>query len=482
MVAAVSRRKVLPVPFYQQQADFLSSRAWMRGFVGGRGTGKTFVGSHVVRKEAKHKEPWLAVSPDAGVAMETTYPSFLEMTEALGIFVQTKLTPYPKIWFRTHDHGVASILFRSAEKPEKLRGGNYAGVWFDEASFQPFESFERTIATLRWKGLMGPCLLTFTPKGRTNWTFDRFFTPVDERLIGTADYPPESIDWIQGRPYQRIENRHLVHARSSDNPFLPPDYVHNISGNYSSRFAQQELGGEFLDIAGLMFERHWFKFVDEAPRDAMRVRYWDKASTPGAGCYTAGILMAKAEKGWFVEDAIRGQWSPLERDRVIRQTAEADERKYHGEVIIVAEQEGGSAGKEIAHQMITSMAGFPVFRDLPTGGGQRRTVDGHVLPGEAKIRRALGWCAQAEAGNIHLVRGAWNADWLEEVVAFPESSFLDQVDATSGAFNRLEGRMFAAQPAPEKSRVEAPINNNVGAGSALERARFRRLYGHSKTR
>lgn len=45
--------------------------------------------------------------------------------------------------------------------------------------------------------------------------------------------------------------------------------------------------------------------------------------------------------------------------------------------------------------------------------------------------------AQAERGNIRLIRGNWNAQFLDEMYAFPEGAHDDQVDAASGAFNAL---------------------------------------------
>ena len=43
----------------------------------------------------------------------------------------------------------------------------------------------------------------------------------------------------------------------------------------------------------------------------------------------------------------------------------------------------------------------------------------------------------AQAGNVKLVRGVWNTDFLDEIDAFPESVHDDQVDAASGAFGKL---------------------------------------------
>ncbi|MGV3485954.1 MAG: phage terminase large subunit [Planctomycetaceae bacterium] len=477
LMGAITHRKIRPIPITKHQAEFLTSEAWLTALVAGRGAGKTRIGAHRVCKDARNGDPWMAVSPDSGVITETTLPTFLEVAEQLGCLIDHKLTPYPKVRFRTQDGGIANIVFRSGEKPKKLHGSNKAGLWIDEASLQSKNVFLDAIPTLRWRGKMGPCLITMTPKGKTNWTFETLFSTVDEKLIGTDGCSADGLVWIGGRPYRPKPNTKLIHATSRDNPFLPDEFYDTLRGNMSSQLADQELGGNFLDIAGLMFKREWFKFVDEAPRDALRVRYWDKAATDGSGSFTAGVLMALTLDGRvYIEDVVRGQWSYHARDIIIEQTAELDHRRYGGEVVIIAEQEGGSGGKEVMHQMITKLGRFPVQRDI-VGGKQTRMDGDVVLPGQAKVTRALPFSGQAEAGNVHLVRGDWNRDYLDEVIAFPESSQADQVDATSGAFNRLKGKIFAARPTPQKESGAEVNPERFGALAALEKARTRRLFG-----
>ena len=55
----------------------------------------------------------------------------------------------------------------------------------------------------------------------------------------------------------------------------------------------------------------------------------------------------------------------------------------------------------------------------------------------SRSQGAQPFAAQCEAGNVCLLRGRWNQDYLEELCAFPLSVLKDQVDATSGAFNKL---------------------------------------------
>ena len=51
-----------------------------------------------------------------------------------------------------------------------------------------------------------------------------------------------------------------------------------------------------------------------------------------------------------------------------------------------------------------------------------------------KTTRWRPFAAQAEAGNVQLVRGAWNGPWLDELDLVPFGAHDDQADATAGAF------------------------------------------------
>jgi predicted phage terminase large subunit-like protein len=182
---------------------------------------------------------------------------------------------------------------------------------------------------------------------------------------------------------------------------------------------------------GNRFKRHWLPLVEVAPKLGRRVRAWDCAATAGGGDYTAGVLMVKTGDGLFyVEDVVRGQWSPGERDRVILATAERD-RDAHASTAIVVEQEPGSAGVDASRSIVRMLAGFPVRADRVTG---------------SKQVRAEPFASQAEAGNVRLVRGAWNGAWLEELCVFPNGRHDDQVDASSAAFTALAAVPKTAAP------------------------------------
>jgi len=214
-----------------------------------------------------------------------------------------------------------------------------------------------------------------------------------------------------------------------------------------------EYDGDPRAAEGNRFKREWFRIVDAAPAQAERVRYWDKAATQDGGKYSAGVLMAKAGGEIFIEDMARGQWSTGNRRKVMLQTAQFDQARYGRGVRIGIEQEPGSSGKDSVDDEIKMLAGFIVEADRPTGD---------------KDVRLEPFAAQAEAGNVKLVRGAWNQAYIEELCAIPNGAFRDQSDASSGAYNRLnQGRKMkrksvdwyarqggAAQAAPARSDAE----------------------------
>lgn len=439
---------------WSKQDQFLKAPSTFLGFCGGRGVGKTEVGSIYLLLHAKTGEPWMCVSPDANVIEDTTWPTFRTVAEQLGRWIRGVRSPVHRATFRTQDGGTAEVVFRSAEKPDKLRGPSKAGLWLDEASIMAQDVFHFGLPVLRWKGRMGKCLLTFTPKGRKHWSFGVFFeeaegdiaellnSPDGARLVEDADRYRQ----FGGKWYRYKDDTTLIQAHSSENPFLPREYVHAIGGHLTASLRAQELAGEFVDIMGLLFSREWFyPLVDAVPKIAQRVRYWDFAgSTPEErGKFTAGVLMARTQDGLFwIEDVQRGQWSPNERNRIVLETARKDAMTHGNVVRIYAEQEGGSAGKEIMQQFIKMLAGFPVYRDI-VSGQRSRVKDGQRVPGQAKIDRAVPFAAQAEARNVRMKRAGWNEDLLGELTEFPEGVYSDQVDGCSGALNKLSA-MWAA--------------------------------------
>ncbi len=177
---------------------------------------------------------------------------------------------------------------------------------------------------------------------------------------------------------------------------------------------------------GGMFKRAWFDVVEAAPAKARRVRRWDFAATDpreqkrkgGDPDWTVGLLLSEAGGVYYIEHVTRDRVSPAGVTRMLRTTAEQDGRL----IPVRIPQDPGAAGKSTAAAQIHLLAGWDVRAATETG---------------SKAVRAAPVSAQAEAGNIKLVRGPWNEAFLEEVSMFPNAAHDDQVDALSGAFAEL---------------------------------------------
>lgn len=168
---------------------------------------------------------------------------------------------------------------------------------------------------------------------------------------------------------------------------------------------------------GAMFKREWMRFVAAVAAVGRRVRGWDKAATRD-GDWTAGVLWGQVGNRYVILDCVRGRWTPGEREAVIRSTAERDGIATE----IVLEQEPGSSGVDSATASIRNLAGFNARAETSTGD---------------KAVRARAMAVQFEAGNVDMVKGEWNTEFVNELLSFPRGKHDDQVDAASLGFNRL---------------------------------------------
>lgn len=383
----------VPIQLHQVQDEFVRSNAIYRGFVGGRGAGKTWIGAYDLLKRAGCRESagrmFMAISPTYTVMRDTTLLTFTTTARLLRSVAHFSASHNAF----TLGNG-AVILFRSGDEPEKLRGPNLSGVWLDEASIMHRDVYDITIGALREGGKQGWLSATFTPKGKTHWTFDVF---------GSGKNPRAA----------------LFHSTSRDNPFMPDGWADELASQYTSVFASQEVDGLFVDMRGTIARREWFRVIDAAPAHGRVVRAWDFASsTKSSADFTVGTLMSEKGGIYTIHHVVREKTGPAGVEELVRQTAAQDGYATH----IVLEQEGGSAGAIATGHLIKMLAGYSVEAFHPSAD---------------KVTRAMPMLAQAQAGNVNLVNGSWVSPWLDELSEFPEGKHDDQVDSASTAFTAL---------------------------------------------
>jgi predicted phage terminase large subunit-like protein len=271
--------------------------------------------------------------------------------------------------------------------------------WIDQNTGFPIE--ERS-GVLRWFARIGDVL---------QWADTR-----EELVSKFPDSEPKSVTFIL--------------SRLEDNPILmraDPGYRANLLA--LGRVERERLLGGNWKIrpsAGLYFRREWCEIVDAIPARTDFVRGWDLASTEKTSendpDWTAGTKIGRMPDGRFiVAHHVRMQESPHKVERAVLNTASADGPS----VRIHLPQDPGQAGKHQAQHYTKMLAGFTV-RTMPVSGD--------------KTTRFGPFSAQAEAGNVVVLRGQWNEDWFTSLENFPSAAHDDDADSTSEAFNALSRR------------------------------------------
>jgi predicted phage terminase large subunit-like protein len=269
----------------------------------------------------------------------------------------------------------------------------------------------------------------------------RYFTQQDGKFLWVDE------DW---RDENGLRGKSLTFIPASvyDNQILlaaNPEYLANLRAlDYVDQ--RRLLGGDWKvrPEAGKVFNRGWFEIVEAAPAGGEAVRFWDMAATEKKQegddpDWTAGVRMRRVGNVYFVEDLLHERNAPAAIDRLIKNSAAQD-----GKAVGVAwEEEGGASGKKVSHDLATMLAGYSCQAVRPDGD---------------KLQRAKPAAAQALAGNIKLVRGAWNNALLSELHGFPDLPHDDIVDALAGAFNVLAPLTHSAmRQAQVKGRGGKPM-------------------------
>lgn len=405
------------------QAPFHETLAPLKLLAGGRGSGKTAGGVQESLRMVRERPGWpgAMVSPNVPHWNRSTWPEVQRWTPWERVVQHHKTENW--ILF---DNG-SQVWYGGIEDPDAWRGPNLNWLWFDEGARK---KNDRALLILMATVRVGPdprVFVTTTPRGLRHWVADFFVKkglPEEVKdLLREMGFEGELIEWF--------------FADLEDNlPNLDPLFLAKLLARYTGDFKRQEVGGEFVEGGGTLAQRDWFPIVDSAPEKAKKVRFWDLAATEKKAIgddpdFTVGGRVSLSDRIYYIEHIARDRYGAKELEDTLRRIAAADSAG----VKVGFEQEPGASGKLLVEHYRELLRGFRVE-------GLRSTGD--------KVTRAMAWLGQAEAGNVKLVRGGWNEDFLAEVEDFPVGSHDDQVDAISGAVALLGG----VGPAPACVEIE----------------------------
>lgn len=168
--------------------------------------------------------------------------------------------------------------------------------------------------------------------------------------------------------------------------------------------------------------------VEVAPKGGRPVRGWDIAgSTRKKSPFTASVRMKIVQDTIYIEHVTRERKEIEEAEQHIVDTATEDRLAVDQDL----PQDPGQSGKSQKRALAKRLAGLSFSFSPETG---------------SKEDRAIPFASQWNAGNVVLVKGAWNDAYLAELAVFPRGEFKDQVDASSRAYARLLARPDQAPP------------------------------------
>ena len=316
----------------------------------------------------------------------------------------------------------ASLTFGYMENENdkyRYQGSAYQYIGMDELSqftetqylylFSRLRRLENSYIPVRMRAASNP-----GGKGG-DWVKTRFITYIN--TDGILINPPDEL---------LKEGRFFVPAKLDDNPFLDREqYISSLEKLDPVTRAQLQYGDWDITPNGNMFKRESFKFVDEAPRNLTKLRFWDiAASEPTAGYkdpdYTTGLLMGTSGGLYYIIDILHKRLEPAERNIAIQATLNMDTPL----VLQRMEREPGASGKDDIYNFAKDhFKGFN-FLGVPSSG--------------SKEVRARGFSGAVANGLVYLVRGPWNSSFINECCAFPQKGIHDdQVDAAAAAYNEL---------------------------------------------
>lgn len=195
--------------------------------------------------------------------------------------------------------------------------------------------------------------------------------------------------------------------------------------------AQQELDTipKSPDVEGGLFSRDVIQYVDPDfidLRKLVMIRSWDVAATnkPKSSFFTAGCLLGYSRqlRMIFLIDARAKQLDALAGDAFMRRTAGEDGNR----VQVIVEREAGSSTIKYESYFKEMMTGFRVRFEKPVGD---------------KYSRAVPSASYLESGELKIVRGDWNAQFVDAICKFEmdkrKKLTSDYVDSLSLGVNFL---------------------------------------------
>jgi hypothetical protein len=228
---------VIDLDISEPQGQFLSLDRRFRGYVGGFGSGKTFVGCVGLGLSA-YKFPGIPqgyFAPTYPQIRDIFYPTMEEVAERMGLTCLIKQGDH-EVHLLDRGRLRSKIICRSMEHPERIVGFKIGRALVDELDVLPLlkaqQAWRKIIARMRWDGPDGfrtEVDVTTTPEG---------FQFMHLQFVRKLREKPELArlyGLVQASTYENEQN-------------LPEGYIESLRESYPDQLVRAYLHGEFVNL------------------------------------------------------------------------------------------------------------------------------------------------------------------------------------------------------------------------------------------
>lgn len=230
--------RTVEIGLHPHQLDFFTRTAPKLALVTGVGGGKTWAGTlWSILKGLRNPGVKGLIFANSykqlkGATLDTLYTHLEELGLHYDVHRQDMILTLERS---------TPIYLRSMENYDDVRGPEFGWAYGDEVRDLAFDAHNVIVGRLRDRRCDALELrYTTTPAG-FNWLYEEFVEKPDEArgfVQRKEDLP------LRLRPYLGYE---VIHARSTDNPDLPDEYLAALE-TYDPQLYEQEVGGRFINV------------------------------------------------------------------------------------------------------------------------------------------------------------------------------------------------------------------------------------------
>lgn len=322
------------------QSIFLNCTNKYKAYVGGFGSGKTFVGClkllTFIRQNPKTRVGYFG--PTYPAIRDIFYPTFEEAANLLGLSVVVK-TGDKEVEVRYGRQYLGTVICRSMDNPASIVGFKVSAAVVDELDVLSREkaalAWNKIVARMRLviPGVVNQISVTTTPEG-FKFVYSKF-----------KENPTKSYSMVQASTHENAR-------------FLPPDYIDSLVETYPERLIDAYLKGEFVNLtSGSVYYAY----------DRLKHRSKETIQ-PGDTLYigqdfnvtkNASAVYVQRKDGWHAVAELKGLFDTPDTVRVI-----TEKWKSQGHRIVVYPDASGKNRKtnsaSISDIALLQQAGFDV--------------------------------------------------------------------------------------------------------------------------